>query len=201
MSELALMPSSSDRSDRDQRANAWELNSGRDTESFRAAMRRVISGVTVITTHHQDRPWGMTVSAFTPVCMEPPTLLVCVNNSTKTASDISRDGDFAVNLLSQAQLYLSQLCSRTGQDKYLDDHVVRGDELPAAVRAPVLRDSIVTFGCKATDILSIGSHLVVIGAIESILAPRALPPLLYGEGRYLHGVAIAANESRKGAGS
>ena len=70
MSELASMPSSSNMSDRDQRASAWELNSGKDTDSFRAAMRRVISGVTVITTHHQDRPWGMTVSAFTPVCME-----------------------------------------------------------------------------------------------------------------------------------
>jgi flavin reductase (DIM6/NTAB) family NADH-FMN oxidoreductase RutF len=201
MSELRSMPSSSDQSDRDNRACAWELNSGRDKDSFRAAMRRVISGVTVITTGHQGRPWGMTVSAFTPVCMEPPTLLVCVNDSTKTASDITRTGEFAVNLLSQAQLYLSQLCSRAGKDKYLDGHVVHANELPAAVRAPVLRDSIVTFGCKATDILSIGSHLVVIGAIESILAPRPLPPLLYGEGRYLHGVAIGANEGREGAGS
>lgn len=201
MSELTSMLSPSDRSDRDHRACTWELNSGRDKDSFRAAMRRVISGVTVITTRHQDRPWGMTVSAFTPVCMEPPTLLVCVNDSTKTASDITRTGEFAVNLLSQAQLYLSQLCSRPGKDKYLDGHVVHANELPAAVRAPVLRDSIVTFGCKATDILSIGSHLVVIGAIESILAPRPLPPLLYGEGRYLHGVAIVTNESREGAGS
>ncbi len=45
----------------------------------------------------------------------------------------------------------SQLCSRTGQDKCTDDHIVRENELPVA-GGPVPRNSIVTFGCKATDI-------------------------------------------------
>jgi flavin reductase (DIM6/NTAB) family NADH-FMN oxidoreductase RutF len=176
---------------------SWDVNSGAETEAFRIAMRRVVGGVTVITTRHDGQSWGMTVSAFTPVCMEPPTLLICVNNQTITASDISREGRFAVNLLSQAQLYLSQLCSRTGEDKYIDEHVVPRDDLPERVVMPVLRDSLVTFDCKATDILSVGSHLVVISAIEAILAPRYLPPLLYGEGRYLHGVAIGEATSRR----
>lgn len=176
---------------------SWDVNSGAETEAFRTAMRRVVSGVTVITTRHDSQPWGMTVSAFTPVCMEPPMLLVCVNNRTITASDISRDGRFAVNLLSQAQLYLSQLCSRAGEDKYIHEYVVQRADLPERVVMPVLRDSIVTFDCKATDILSVGSHLVVISAIEAILAPRSLPPLLYGEGRYLHGVAIGEATSRR----
>ena len=84
----------------------WDVNSGGEAEAFRTAMRRIVGGVTVITTLHDREPWGMTVSAFTPVCIDPPTLLVCVNNRTTTASDISRGGRFAVNLLSQAQLYL-----------------------------------------------------------------------------------------------
>lgn len=179
-------------------AASWDVNSGGETEAFRIAMRRVIGGVTVITTRRQGQSWGMTVSAFTPVCMEPPTLLVCVNNRTITASDISRDGRFGVNLLSQAQLYLSQLCSRPGEDKFVDEYVVPRSDLPERIAMPVLRDSIVTFDCKATDILSVGSHLVVIGAIEAILAPRSLPPLLYGEGRYLHGVALGdASDKRE----
>jgi flavin reductase (DIM6/NTAB) family NADH-FMN oxidoreductase RutF len=169
---------------------SWEVNSGAESDAFRAAMRRVVGAVTVITTRHKGQPWGMTVSAFTPVCMHPPTLLVCVNNSTVTASDICRDDRFAVNLLSQAQLHLSRYCSRAGENKDLDGHVIPPAGLPERVVMPVLRDSIVTFDCKASDILSVGSHLVVIANIEAILAPKARPPLLYGEGRYLHGVAI-----------
>ena len=169
---------------------SWVVNSGSEADAFRLAMRRVVGGVTVITTRHADQPWGMTVSAFTPVCMEPPTLLICVNNRTVTASDISRDGLFAVNLLSQAQLHLSQLCARSGKDKYLTDHIVPPAELPDRVLMPVLRNSIVTFDCKTIEIRPVGSHLVVIASIEAVLAPEARTPLLYGEGRYLHGVAI-----------
>src|SRR3546814_2198910 len=52
-----------------------------DGDGFREAMRRAVTGVTIITTYHEGRPWGMTVSAFAPVCMKPPNLLVCVNRS------------------------------------------------------------------------------------------------------------------------
>jgi flavin reductase (DIM6/NTAB) family NADH-FMN oxidoreductase RutF len=178
---------------------SWVVNSGAEADAFRLAMRRVVGGVTVITTRHADQPWGMTVSAFTPVCMDPPTLLVCVNNRTVTASDISHNGLFAVNLLSQAQLHVSQLCARAGRDKYLTDHIVPPNELPDRVVMPVLRNSIVTFDCKAIEIRPVGSHLVVIATIEAVLAPEARAPLLYGEGRYLHGVAIDDLSAIEGA--
>jgi flavin reductase (DIM6/NTAB) family NADH-FMN oxidoreductase RutF len=162
MIESAAAPSAHDefRSD-NHHPMAWEVNGGPDADSFRAAMRRVIGGVTVITTRHDGRPWGLTVSAFTPVCMDPPTLLVCVNSQTVTASDISRDNRFAVNLLSQTQLHLSKLCSRAGEDKFLDGHVLPQSCLPQRVIMPVIRDSIVTFDCRASDVRPVGSHLVV----------------------------------------
>jgi flavin reductase (DIM6/NTAB) family NADH-FMN oxidoreductase RutF len=180
---------------------AWELNGGPEADSFRAAMRRVVGGVTVITTRHDGRPWGLTVSAFTPVCMDPPTLLICVNSRTVTASDISRDSRFAVNLLSQTQLHLSKRCSRPGEDKFIDSHVLPRSCLPQRVTMPVLRDSIVTFDCRASDVRLIGSHLVVVAAIEAVLAPNSRRPLLYGEGRYLRGVALEDAPEGQGAGA
>src|SRR3546814_20993576 len=56
-----------------------------DGDGFREAMSRAVTGVTIITTYHEGRPWGMTVSAFAPVCMKPPTLLVYLNEATVTA--------------------------------------------------------------------------------------------------------------------
>jgi flavin reductase (DIM6/NTAB) family NADH-FMN oxidoreductase RutF len=202
MIESAIAASAQDafRSD-DLHPTAWEVNGGPDADSFRAAMRRVIGGVTVITTRHEERPWGLTVSAFTPVCMDPPTLLVCVNSRTVTASDISRDNRFAVNLLSQTQLHLSKLCSRAGADKFLDGHVLPQSCLPERVTMPVLRDSIVTFDCRASDVRAVGSHLVVVAAIEAVLAPNSRRPLLYGEGRYLRGVALDDAPLSLGAGA
>ncbi len=180
-------------------SEAWELEGEAESGAFRAAMRRVVGGVTVITTRHDNRPWGMTVSAFTPVCMEPPTLLVCLNNRTVTASNVSRDGRFAVNLLSQSQLHLSKLCSQAGEDKYLDEHIVPQSDVPRHMSMPVLRNSIVTFECKAAEVRPVGSHLVVMATIDGILAPSSLPPLLYGGGRYMRGVAVEELATARGA--
>jgi flavin reductase (DIM6/NTAB) family NADH-FMN oxidoreductase RutF len=168
----------------------WALTGEAESATFREGMRRVVGGVTIISTLHDGEPWGMTVSAFTPVCMAPPTLLICVNSRTVTASDISRDGRFAVNLLSLSQRSISQLCSRPGENKYLGDCVVSPTELPMRIAMPVLRDSIVTFDCKAIEVRPVGTHLVVIASVGAILAPNALSPLLYGEGRYLYGVGL-----------
>lgn len=169
---------------------SYVLDGASDPAAFRAAMRRVISGVTVVTTRHDGRPWGMTVNAFSSVCVEPPTVLVCVNNRTVTASDIALDGHFAANLLSEDQLYLSRLCAQPGQPKYLDDFVVAPDEMPMHVATPVLRDSLVTFDCTVGEARPVGSHFVVIGTVDTILTPPARKPLLYGEGRYCRGVEI-----------
>jgi len=53
---------------------------------FVRAMRNVVSGVAIITTFYESQLWGMTVSAFTTVCAEPPTLMVCVNTRTVLAA-------------------------------------------------------------------------------------------------------------------
>lgn len=166
-----------------------------NSDAFLTAMRRVVSAVTIVTTRHDERPWGMTVNAFSSVSAEPPAVLVCVNNRTVTAADITRDGRFAANVLSQEQLFLSRLCSRPGELKYLDDYTMGAD----AANMPVLRDSLVSFDCAVTEARAIGSHFVVIGIVETIIAPAARDPLLYGQGRYLHGISISEAPAMIGA--
>lgn len=63
-------------------------------DEFRAAMRRLVTGVTIITATYKSRPWGMTVSAFTPVCAEPPTVLICLNRNTVLAGAVQTGGRF-----------------------------------------------------------------------------------------------------------
>ncbi|MGZ6962294.1 MAG: flavin reductase family protein, partial [Ilumatobacteraceae bacterium] len=68
-------------------------------DQLRAVLRRLVSGVTVLTTEHHGRPWGMTVSAFTPVSLEPPLALVCVNRATATATHIIEQQRVGINVL------------------------------------------------------------------------------------------------------
>lgn len=173
----------------------WAVNGVADSTAFRAVMRRVVTGVTVITTRHGGRPWGMTVSAFAPVCMDPPTLLICLNLQTVTARHVQDEGRFAVNLLSQSQIHVSQFCSTPGEQKYLEDFIVSDAELPSNISMPVLRHSVATFDCRAIRTMEMGTHLIVVASIETVLAPEQLDPLLYGQGRYLQGVDLAGAQA------
>jgi flavin reductase (DIM6/NTAB) family NADH-FMN oxidoreductase RutF len=174
----------------------WDLDGESAPDSFRAAMRRVVGGVAVVATVHDERPWGMTVSAFASVCVEPPTLVVCVNAATTTASDIQRERQFSLNLLSESQFLVSQRCAQAGASKYLDHDVVPQNQLPRRIAMPVLRDCVATFECVASDIRNVGTHVVIIGAVRAILAPQARRPLLYGQGSYLASVALDAAFAR-----
>jgi flavin reductase (DIM6/NTAB) family NADH-FMN oxidoreductase RutF len=167
-----------------------QLCSTADPVAFRAAMRRCVSGVTVLTTAHGDRAWGMTVSAFTPVCVEPPTVLVCVHRGTRTASALQAGTRFGANLLSQDQLFLARRCARAGAPKYVDDYVLAPAELPADLAAPVLRDSLAAFDCAVTDVRTVGTHCVVLAEVRVVLAPPPRLPLLYGDGHYRRALDI-----------
>ncbi|NOV20649.1 flavin reductase [Ensifer adhaerens] len=168
----------------------WELNAGPEALAFRSAMRKFVGGVTIITTLHESRPWGMTVSAFSPVCMDPPILIACVNRDTVTASDITRDPHFAVNILSEEQVAVSQFCSRPREDKFIEDFVFPSAAVPDRIQMPVLRNSLITFDCRANTTFVVNSHLVLLAQVRAVLAPSAKKPLLYGEGQYMQGVSM-----------
>ena len=131
----------------------WDVDGAAGTEDFRSVMRRAVGGLAVVTTLHEGRAWGMTVSAFSVVSVAPPTLLVCVGNGTVTADDAIRDGRFAVNLLSDAQVELSRLCARPGAAKYLDDHVLPAGALPRPVAPRASRLPVVICPCGCARLL------------------------------------------------
>src|SRR3546814_16028253 len=51
------------------------------TEDFRQAMRRVASTVNVITICVDGEPMGITATAMSSLAMDPPSLLVCINQA------------------------------------------------------------------------------------------------------------------------
>ena len=48
-------------------------------DTFRQDMRRVASTVNVISICVDGQPMGITATAMSPISMDPPSLLVCIN--------------------------------------------------------------------------------------------------------------------------
>ena len=142
---------------------------GLDTESYKALARRWAATVTVVTVRRKGGALdGFTCTAFTPVSMDPPLILVSATN-TSSAMPMMADAEaFAVNLLSPAQEGLGTLFSMP--------HGQRGDfwaQVPHALDAwgvPLLLGAAGAFSARVNQLIPAGDHTLVLGAVKELRA-------------------------------
>jgi flavin reductase len=121
------------------------LNEVRLNEAFREAMRRFATTVSIISCSDEEgRLHGMSATAVASVCVEPPTLLICINNSTATHGALSRSGRFCVNILRSFHSELSQVFSGKMRG---DDRFRLGNWDRAADGLPFLADAQANLFC------------------------------------------------------
>src|SRR5215470_10034132 len=79
-----------------------------ESSVLRATMRQWSTGVTVVTTVFGEERAGMTVSSFTSVSLEPPTVLVCLNKKSYCHSIVKKSEIYAISMLGVGQDDLSK---------------------------------------------------------------------------------------------
>jgi flavin reductase (DIM6/NTAB) family NADH-FMN oxidoreductase RutF len=146
---------------------------------FRAAMRRVATGVTVVTSLKDDEPRGITVNAFASVSLEPPSLLICINREARSYLFISTSRIFCVNVLAGDQRRLAEHFSGKVRERQFAEIEYEVD----ATGAPVLKGTIAHFDCELAHEYQFGSHSILIGHVVSCSA-RPGSPLGYFNGGF-----------------
>ena len=149
-----------------------------DPENYRRALRRFASGVTVVTVDHEGELHGMTASSFASVSLEPPLILVCLDQTSRTRALILEKGTFAVNVLADDQEGISRSFSRRGTKPY--------DELPhhpGATGDPLLDGAISWLECRLAQMHPAGDHDIFVGEVLAC-GDRDGTPLLYYDQKY-----------------
>jgi 3-hydroxy-9,10-secoandrosta-1,3,5(10)-triene-9,17-dione monooxygenase reductase component len=149
-----------------------------NSENFREAAARFATGVTVITTVHEDRPAGMTASAVTSLSLDPVMLLVCISTHLQTHHAIDASRRFVVNVLGRGQEKLALQFARSGTDKFADVELSEEHELP------VLNEAIAYFVCDVHERYPGGDHSIFTGLVRECRARPGLQPLLYYGSRF-----------------
>jgi flavin reductase (DIM6/NTAB) family NADH-FMN oxidoreductase RutF len=154
-----------------------------DADRFRDALRGLATGVAVVTSWHEGRPWGMTVSACCSISSEPPRVLVSLHRDTRSRHTICADGAFGVCVLHSAQKDVAEHAARAGEPKFLD-----GFCEPAADGPPVLRGAVAHLACVVDRTFDVGDHTLVIGNVRDARGPGAdrAAPLVYFDRAYRH---------------
>ena len=144
-----------------------------DARAFRQALAQFASGVTVVATLDADgRPQGLTVSAFCSVSLEPPLVLVCVDNRSETHPGFANSQLFGVSVLAEHQREVSQRFATLGPDKNQFDFA-RG---PGG--APLVPGAVAQLECRLHAAHDAGDHRIYVGEVLRA-AVNPGPPLLY----------------------
>lgn len=148
-------------------------------DEFRAALSRFASGVTVITLKDGGgNMHGITVSAFSSVSLNPPLILVCIDNEAGSHYAFHEGKRFVVNILREEQTgYSNQFASQI-PDKFINIHHHEGLE-----GIPVLKDALVNLECRIVEHFVAGDHTVFIGEVERAHLNEG-KPLVYYLGDY-----------------
>lgn len=147
-------------------------------ELFLEIMSSFPTGVTVVTTTTAEgSPKGLTVSAFCPVSLHPPLVLVCLDNQSSTLGAIGESGMFTVNFLAAGREELARRFAAKMEDKF--EGVPWGP--PPSGGGPVLtEDSGAYVVCRVTQTIEAGDHWLLVGEVEDGSLQADHLPLLYG---------------------
>jgi len=153
----------------------------RDLEGqFKAAMRRLASGVGLITTASGGRRFGMTATALCSLCIEPPALAICINQSASMYDHLVARGAFCVNLLRECQAELCRSFSAASSEERFQFGSWREDE----DGLPYLSDGQANIFCRVGPTMAFASHTMFVGEVVKIMVDDAIAPLVYLDGRY-----------------
>jgi len=149
-----------------------------DEGHFKLALSHFASGVTVVTTAHDGRQYGMTVASFASLSLHPPLVLVCIERSVKTHDAIAAAGKYGVSILSRTQAGISSKFASRSDDKFNGVELIEGD-----LDVPLIAGALTAIECRVYDQLPGGDHTIFIGEVLKIHTQEG-DPLLYFRSGY-----------------
>ena len=148
-----------------------------DDARFRLAMSHFASGVTVVTTSHDGKLFGMTVASFASLSLHPPLVLVCIEHAVKTHDAIAGSGKFGVSILNSKQTDVSNRFASRAEDKFAGTDVVHGE-----LGVPLIAGAITRLECRVSEKLEGGDHTIFVGEVVDAQTEEGEPLVYYRSG-------------------
>lgn len=147
----------------------------------RAVHRQYPTGVTVVTACVDGKPYGLAVNAFSSISMEPPLVLVCVNESSNSYGPVFASDHIGINILAANQVSVAGTFAKSGGDKFAElDWSLSG------LGVPLIDGVAGHFELEVKYKIPAYSHTIFIGqVVEASSSGEA--PLVYQAGKFFNG--------------
>ncbi|HKS92956.1 MAG TPA: flavin reductase family protein [Tepidiformaceae bacterium] len=146
-------------------------------DDFKGALGSWAAGVTIVTTKHDEGMYGITVSSFSSLSVDPLLILVCVMNSNHMARLIPESKRFAVSILADDQSEVSGYFAVSGRDPGPDFGGIEYVEWHTG--APIISGALAHLDCELEAAIPGGDHTIMIGRVVGAASNPDAKPLLY----------------------
>lgn len=148
---------------------------------FRQALGRLAAGTTVVTlTNDQGVKMGFTATAVTSVSLEPPLVLVCINNRSRTIDALANGAPFVLNFMAAEQEALALRFASQTPDKFA------GVDYSIGANGSIhLAGALASIECVPQQMYSAGDHEIVVGRVIDTHIGADQPPLVYFRSQFI----------------
>lgn len=147
-----------------------------DDQTFREAMGKFATGITIVTTAYEGETQGMTVNAFMSVSLQPKLIAVSIGNQAEMYQTLQKTDRFGISILKEDQKDLSMIFAKQ-KEKDRELHYIEHEGIP------LLRDSLATLSCTTQNIVEAGDHMILIAEVNHLTVDEG-SPILYFDGNY-----------------
>jgi flavin reductase (DIM6/NTAB) family NADH-FMN oxidoreductase RutF len=148
-----------------------------DRRSFRDALGRYPTGVTIVSAFVDGQAVGMTVNSFASVSLDPPLVLWSIEKGTERYK-LFRDAEtYAINVLAADQAGLAHACA-------LDADLRACRASWTGEDAPLIDGAVSRFVCRQSAVHSGGDHDIIVGEVTRFDMPREAPALVFYTSTY-----------------
>lgn len=166
---------------------APDIDAALPSSRFRQAMSRFATGVTVVTTSSGGIDHAMTANSVTSVCLDPPMLLVCVEQAARFHDAVTSAGTFAVSIMAAAGEEQAAWFATRGRPD--DQFAGIAHERGPHTGAPLLHGALVHLECRVRDVHTGGDHSIVVADVLDAVdlaadLPQIPPALVYYCGQF-----------------
>lgn len=142
-----------------------------DDQRYRTILSHWAATVSVLAVRDDDRVYGTTVTSFTPVAAEPPTVLVSLGPNAQVRPFLDVGATFVVNMLDESQSRLAAV--------YADPFPVGPSPFPTD-GLPVTDGALAHLVCTVTRTVEAdGGALLVLARVEDGDVRDEARPLLW----------------------
>ena len=151
-----------------------------DSTELRRCLGSFVTGVTVITAlDAQGQAEGITANSFSSLSLDPPLIVWSLRLSSRSFNTYKNALHFAVNILAQDQMHISNRFAASGVDRF--EGV---DFTPGIAGVPLIKGCVSYLECSLEASYPGGDHVLFVGRVERIQVNER-KPLAYGAGGYL----------------